>query len=92
MIDLFAKATERPPFIVVCLQESERMNVLLKEIKSSLTDLDAGLKGTLNISEAMENLSLSLNLNRVDDSWAKVAYLSKKNLLNWLDDLVLRCE
>jgi len=92
MIDLFTKAVERPPFIVVCLQESERMNVLLKEIKSSLQDLDAGLKGTLNITEAMENLSLSLNLNKVDDSWAKVAYLSKKNLLIWLDDLVLRCE
>jgi dynein heavy chain len=36
MIDLFNRATERPPFIVVCLQECERMNVLLKEIKSSL--------------------------------------------------------
>jgi len=54
MIDLFVKATERPPFIVVCLQECERMNNLLKEIKTSLTDLDAGLKGTLNITEAME--------------------------------------
>jgi len=67
------------------------MNVLLKEIKTSLQDLDAGLKGTLNITEAMENLAYSLNLNRVDDSWSKVAYLSKKNLLNWLDDVVLRC-
>lgn len=68
------------------------MNTLLKEIKSSLVDLDAGLKGTLNITEAMEKLSFSLNLNRVDDSWAKVAYLSKKNLLVWLDDLVIRCD
>lgn len=92
MIDLLTKATERPPFIVVCLQECDRMNTLLKEIKSSLIDLDAGLKGTLNITEAMEKLSFSLNLNRVDDSWAKVAYLSKKNLLAWLDDLILRCE
>lgn len=29
MQDLFTKATERPPFIVVCLQECERMNGLL---------------------------------------------------------------
>jgi len=92
MIDLLTKATERPPFIVVCLQECDRMNTLLKEIKSSLIDLDAGLKGTLNITEAMEKLSFSLNLNRVDDSWAKVAYLSKKNLLVWLDDLIIRCD
>lgn len=76
---------------MVCLQECERMNVLLKEIKTSLLDLDAGLKGTLNITEAMENLAFSLNLNRVDDSWSKVAYLSMKNLLNWLDDVIARC-
>ena len=92
MIDLFAKATERPPFIVVALQECERMNTLLKEIKSSLNDLDAGLKGTLNITEAMENLAKALNLNMIPDSWKKVAYLSKKNLLNWLDDVVRRCD
>lgn len=91
MIDLFIKATERPPFIVVCLQECERMNTLLKEIKDSLTDLDAGLKGTLNITEAMENLAHSLSLNKVDGSWAKVAYFSKKTLLVWLEDVTLRC-
>lgn len=91
MIDLFMRATERPPFIVVCLQECERMNTLLKEIKDSLTDLDAGLKGTLNITEAMENLAGSLNLNKVDGSWAKVAYLSKKTLMVWLDDIAIRC-
>lgn len=68
------------------------MNKLLKEIKTSLQDLDAGLKGTLNITEAMEKLSFSLTLNRVDDSWAKVAYLSKKGLIVWLEDIVLRCD
>jgi len=68
------------------------MNVLLKEISSSLIDLDVGLKGTLNITEAMEKLSGSLSLNKVDDAWAKVAYLSKKNLLVWLDDIVFRVE
>lgn len=91
MLDLYAKATARPPFVVVCLQECERMNGLLQEIRSSLIELNAGLAGTLNITEAMENLSSALNLNRVPDSWAKVAYLSKKNLLSWLDDIILRC-
>lgn len=58
----------------------------------SLIELDAGLKGTLNITDAMEGLQASLNLNKVPDSWAKVAYLSKKNLLVWLDDLIMRCK
>lgn len=69
MLDLFARATERPPFVVVCLQECERMNKLLKEIKNSLSDLDAGLKGTLNITEAMEKLSYALNMNQIPPSW-----------------------
>ena len=64
-LDLAQRAAEkgRTPYVVVCLQECDRMNVLLKTIRSSLNDLDAGLKGTLNITEAMEKLSGSLNLN-----------------------------
>lgn len=69
MLDLFARATERPPFIVVCLQECERMNRLLKVIKTSLTELEAGLKGTLNITEAMEKLAYALNLNLIPPTW-----------------------
>jgi dynein heavy chain, axonemal len=53
MLDLYARAPERPPFIVVCIQECERMNRLLDMMKTSLSDLDAGLKGTLNVTETM---------------------------------------
>jgi dynein heavy chain len=37
-IEMAQKAAEkgRTPYVVVCLQESERMNVLLKEIRKSL--------------------------------------------------------
>lgn len=93
MIDLFNLAVEpRQPFTVVCLQECERMNGLLTEIKTSLIELDAGLKGTLNITEAMEELKLALSLNGLPPSWVKKSYFSKKSLLMWLEDLVLRCE
>jgi dynein heavy chain len=63
MIDIFAKAKDKTPYVVVCLQECERMNTLLSEIITSLTDLDAGLKGVLNITDAMETLSQKLSLN-----------------------------
>jgi dynein heavy chain len=45
MLDLFAKAKERTPYVVVCLQECERMNILTFTMRTSLTDLDMGLKG-----------------------------------------------
>jgi dynein heavy chain len=93
-LDLAQRAAEkgRTPYVVVCLQESDRMNVLLKTIRNSLNDLDSGLKGTLNITEAMENLQASLMLNKVPANWFKVAYHSNKDLLVWLDDLIRRCD
>lgn len=41
---LMAKVEERSPFVVVALQECERMNILTQEIKRSLKELSLGLK------------------------------------------------
>jgi dynein heavy chain, axonemal len=66
------------------------MNILLSTIRTSLNELDAGLKGQLNITDAMEGLATGLALNRVHDSWEKFAYFSKKNLIDWYADMILR--
>jgi dynein heavy chain len=63
MLDIYAKAKERSPYVVVCLQECERMNTLTFTMKKSLEDLDAGLKGSLNMTDDMEVLSNSMFLN-----------------------------
>lgn len=63
------------------------MNVLLQEIRTSLNDLEAGLKGSLNITDAMESLALNLSLNLIPPFWEKYAYASKKPLLDWFADL-----
>lgn len=63
MFDVNSRAKDKTPYVVVCLQECERMNILLTEIRSSLNDLDAGLRGALNITDAMETLAVKLNLN-----------------------------
>jgi len=44
------------PFMVVCLQECERMNGLLQTIKITLEDLKLGMDGALNMTDAMETL------------------------------------
>lgn len=66
------------------------MNKLLFEIKTSLESLRLGLIGALNITEDMESLANSLNLNKVPASWEKVAYFSKKALNGWFNDLLDR--
>lgn len=92
MLDINARAKEKTPYVVVCIQECERMNTLLTVIRTSLLELDAGLKGQLNITDAMEGLANALSINKVHDSWEKYAYFSKKALTEWYADLLLRIQ
>jgi len=92
MMDIAARAKEKTPYNIVCLQECERMNILLGEIRRSLNELDAGLKGQLNITDAMEGLSNALSINKVFEQWEKYAYYSKKALSEWFTDLLQRVQ
>lgn len=51
---------ERGPYQYVFLQECERMNTLVKEMKRSLHELHLGLVGELTMSERMETLQVFL--------------------------------
>lgn len=66
------------------------MNILTETIKQTLEDLDAGLKGSLNITDEMEKLGNSIFINQQPEIWVKYAYFSNKNLAVWYDDLMLR--
>lgn len=57
----------RTPYQNVFLQECEYMNYLLTEIHRSMIELESGLEGKLTISEQMENLQNSLNLERIPE-------------------------
>ncbi|XP_061675536.1 dynein axonemal heavy chain 11 isoform X2 [Syngnathoides biaculeatus] len=88
---MLVKATDRSPYISVCLQECERMNLLLAEIKKSLDELELGLKGELTISTRMETLQLALFTDAVPDSWARLSYASTKTLAGWFSDIKRSC-
>jgi len=45
------------PYQTVCTQECEVMNTMLKEIFTSLEELELGLAGALNMTDAMEALA-----------------------------------
>lgn len=42
--EIMQKTSDRSPYVLVCFQECERMNLLLREIHVSLQQLDLGLK------------------------------------------------
>ena len=92
MIELNAKVKERSPYVVVCLQECEKMNLLTDTMRKSLVDLDDGFAGRLNITDDMETLANSMFLNQQPALWVKYAYFSLKSLPAWFDDLLLRIE
>merc|ERR1719499_533985 len=90
MVEIMQKVEERTPYVIVCFQECERMNLLTKEMKRSLKELDLGLKRELTITSDMEDLSNSLFFDQVPPSWAKLAYASLNGLSTWYADLLLR--
>ena len=78
------------PFQTVYLQECEAMNVLVREMARSLGELELGMKGELTMSSKMEELMGALYLDRVPETWAKLAYASLRPLGGWLVDLQVR--
>lgn len=91
MAEIMQKNPNRSPYVLVCFQECERMNILLQEIRVSLQRLDLGLKGELTLSPDMEAQQSALSYDAVPDTWSKVAYPSTYGLAQWFNDLLLRC-
>ncbi|MGH0141371.1 UNVERIFIED_CONTAM: hypothetical protein FKN15_073834 [Acipenser sinensis] len=88
--ELMGKVEERTPYIVVAIQECERMNMLTREIKRSLKELNLGLKGELTMTSDMEYLQNAIFLDQVPESWTKRAYPSMAGLAGWFVDLLSR--
>jgi len=85
------------PCVVVAVQECQRMNGLLTEIRRSLIELDKGMKGQLNMSQPMEDLIKAISINQWPGRnpfsacrWEGKAWPSMKNLLTEYLDMLDR--
>jgi dynein heavy chain len=85
------KGEPATPFQIVCMQECERMNQLTGVMVTTLIELELGLDGALNMTDAMDNLAQCLTLNRVPPSWGSF-YMSRKPLDSWFQDFKRRCD
>ncbi|XP_061138372.1 dynein axonemal heavy chain 2 [Syngnathus typhle] len=77
------------PLDVVLLQEIQRYNALLSMIKSSLLELEKGIKGLVVMSSSLEETFNCMYDARVPPLWEK-AYPSLKPLAAWTRDLCQR--
>jgi len=87
MPDMYSRVQERTPYVSVCLQECDRMSILLNIIRTSLKELALGLKGDLSMSDNMTNLMNSIFFDFVPETWAAKAYPSLKSLPAWIANL-----
>ncbi|XP_011309286.1 dynein heavy chain 2, axonemal [Fopius arisanus] len=83
--------SRKKPLDVVLLQEISRYNNLLMRTKSSLNDLERGIKGLVVMSEALEEIFMYVYDGRVPPAWL-TSYPSLKPLGSWTCDLVSRIE
>ncbi|XP_028810290.1 dynein heavy chain 2, axonemal isoform X2 [Denticeps clupeoides] len=79
------------PLNVVLLQEIQRYNALLQTIRSSLIELEKGIKGLVVMSSSLEETFNFIHDARVPPIWEK-AYPSLKPLASWTRDLCQRVE
>jgi dynein heavy chain len=67
---------DNSPLKVVLLQEIERYNILLDEIRQSLVDLQKGIQGLVVMSSELEEIFKCILEARVPNSWQKVTHYS----------------
>jgi dynein heavy chain len=68
------------------------MNTLINEILRSLAEIQLSFNGELTMSEKMEALMDAIFLDKIPDSWAKLAFPSTRGLGSWLDNLKQRLD
>ncbi|KAI9224867.1 dynein heavy chain and region D6 of dynein motor-domain-containing protein [Blastocladiella britannica] len=82
---------DQSPTLVVLLQEIKRYNWLLRCMRSSLSDLQNGIKGIVLMTPELEEMFACIFDARVPPEWAK-AYPSVKMLAMWVRDLGMRVD
>lgn len=83
-------STKKSPLGNFLLQECDKFNSLISLIKSSLSNLEKAVKGTIVMSPDIEKIYYSFLINQVPKLWEDNAYLSLKPLSSWLTDFIAR--
>ncbi|XP_036369342.1 dynein heavy chain 2, axonemal-like [Octopus sinensis] len=84
-------SVDMSPLAVVLLQEIQRYNELLEQMRLSLKALEKGIQGLVVMTFELEMIFNCIFDGRVPPSWEK-AYPSLKPLSAWTRDLVFRIE
>ena len=92
--ELFVKAEYGliPSLSTVLLQEVDKYNILLSQVRNSLKQLRKAIKGQVLMSDQLDKTYNQLLNSEVPWVWKKVAYPSLKSLGSWMQNLKERVE
>lgn len=74
----------------VLVQEMERFNNLLTEIRSTCKNVHDGILGKIVMTPALDEVAAALILRKIPGSWMKKSYPSLKNVGAYIRDFVDR--
>ncbi|XP_034826235.1 dynein axonemal heavy chain 7 [Maniola hyperantus] len=74
----------------VLIQEMQRFNKLLYEIRSSLIDVQKAVKGVIVMSPALDLQCNAMLLGKIPANWSKASYPSLKPLPSYVTDFIER--
>jgi len=82
-------ARGRTPLDICCKQEIERMQVVLKTLRSTLEDLELAIAGTIVMNDQLYNSMNSIYDGRVPGHWLKISWPGA-TLREWFEQVSLR--
>ena len=76
----------------VLRHEVEKFNKLLRQMRSTLLELQKAIAGLTVLSESLDMMYIDFLNDKVPELWFRVSYLSLKPLGAWMKDMVARVE
>ena len=80
----------KAPFVYFALDEFQRLCLLQKEVRQSLSAAIKGLSGTGPLNASLEIMLQEVKVHKVPTSWSTLSWPSEKSISAWLSDLVQR--
>lgn len=83
---------EISPTLVVLIQELDRFNLILHEMRTSLRELRRAIAGEVGMSTELDDVAACLGRGSIPALWRRLVPDTEKSLAEWLQQLLQRNE
>eukprot|EP00756_Hemistasia_phaeocysticola_P025139 Hpha_TRINITY_DN15989_c0_g2::TRINITY_DN15989_c0_g2_i1::g.72379::m.72379/K10408/DNAH; dynein heavy chain, axonemal len=92
VVEAKVEELEAKDALTTCLlQEIQRYNILLTQVKGHLAELRKGVSGMIIMNDILDGINTALLFNKVPDKWEK-HFPTMKPLSSWVEELRMRID